>query len=168
MEPIRIQLTEADNAAACLLHLRPTLSFVGVWTALIAVGLVLYLGPGFPDPLPYLGMITAAAAGGALLSRLVLMPVLTPYNARAAFRESKALSEPQEMTWNDEGLAFAASTWTATPPWSQFLKWREGKSYYLLYSSRGSFRIVPKRAFKDETVRAAFERAIREKIARRV
>jgi hypothetical protein len=106
-----------------------------------------------------------AAAGGVLLAlRFVLNPLLVPIQARRLFRQTQALHETQDVTWDDDTLILKAATWSTSEKWTGHPKRKEGSDHFLLYINDLNFRLIPKRAFPDDASRADFARLFNEKI----
>ncbi|MDP4263665.1 MAG: YcxB family protein [Bacteroidota bacterium] len=62
------------------------------------------------------------------------------------------------------GMAKAGKGLNMTTPWRYFIKWRETKSFLLLYVTLNDAHIIPKRAFKNEGELENFRILIREHI----
>jgi YcxB-like protein len=130
--PIRIQLKEGDNVAACMMHAYGSWPYLFAWVIFGVVGYAVHLTDQAPEDVRFFGLLFAAVSGAIVVSRLVLTPLLLSWNARTA--------------------------------WSDYVKYRDGKNYILLYMNRMTFRVIPKRAFPDDASRADFEHTVREKI----
>jgi hypothetical protein len=111
-----------------------------------------------------IGLLVAAAACGAVAARLLITPAFVWWGARRLFRESKSLHEPYDVTWDERGTNLTATNWSTKTAWSDYLKYRDSKNYFLLYVNRACFHIIPKRAFSDDNSLEQFERAVRTNI----
>jgi hypothetical protein len=89
-----------------------------------------------------------------------------PYFTRRAFRQRKDLQRPCKFTPSESGLGFETEGAQGAKPWSDYLKWKEGKSAFLLYMSDGMYQVLPKRFFSSPDEVDAFREMVREKVAR--
>ncbi|HEY4146086.1 YcxB family protein [Pinirhizobacter sp.] len=71
------------------------------------------------------------------------------------------------MMVTSAGVAARTEQGNSVKPWSDYLKWKEGKSVFLLYLSDHMFQIVPKRFFAAHEDIDAFRNVIRQSIGAR-
>ncbi len=102
---------------------------------------------------------------------LLLVPVAAitvlfwvPYKCRRAYEQRKDLHRECTFTPSDEGLSFKSVDVEGKKAWSDYLKWKEGKSVFLLYMSDNLYQLVPKRFFATGADIDAF----RDTLSRRV
>ena len=74
------------------------------------------------------------------------------YTANKQFSNHKVMQLPHKLGWDDEGLHSTCEVSSGDTEWNALLKWREGKSVFLLYFSPESFLVIPKRALTGEVL----------------
>lgn len=92
--------------------------------------------------------------------------LVLPKRSHRIFHQQKGLQRTYTMQWDDEKLHIEGEREHASIPWSDFLKWREDRTFFLLYSSDVLLRPVPKRAFPDPKSISDFAQLLRDKIGR--
>lgn len=158
--------TADDLIAAQRLHLRPrpVLRVVGiVLLALACVAAVaMFVGPVAAD--------TPSVVKWALLASIAYFPilfaVLIPYRARRSFRQRKDLQRETSFAASEDGIHLQGENMQGTKPWSDYLKWKEGKRTFLVYLSDNMFHVVPKRFFDPESEVAGFRALLEQKVPR--
>lgn len=90
--------------------------------------------------------------------------VLIPQVAQKRFMQQKGLQRPCTLSWNEDTFSMESPTGVSHTPWLDFLKWREDEHLFLIYSTPGMFRIVPKRALGDSNEITAFRNLLQEHI----
>lgn len=68
-----------------------------------------------------------------------------PYRLRRTFKQRKDLRRECSFVATSEGLRFASQGVDEIKPWGDYLKWREGRTFLLLYVSDGRYQMIPKR-----------------------
>lgn len=94
----------------------------------------------------------------------VFLPLWVAYRVRRTYRQRKDLHLSFSITPSNEGMLFETEQGHATKPWSDYLKWKEGGSLFLLYLSDSMFQMVPKRLFTSPADVDAFRRMLKEKV----
>jgi YcxB-like protein len=166
-QPVLIRLEARDLVAASLLAVRRSTTYFLLVLAVGFAGYFASVSPYLTGYLQFVGLIVLAGVGGLLGGNFLIVRPLVWWNARKLFHESKVLQHPFEVSWNDKHVSFVATNWNETSAWSDFLKYREGQDYWLLYINSANFRIIPKRFFTDPAVRGDFERALSTNVARK-
>ena len=87
-----------------------------------------------------------------------------PYRCGREFAQRKDLRQQITFAPQESGLHITTAALSATKPWSDYLKWKEGRAVFLLYMSDRTFTVVPKRFF----VSSAEEQSFRELVSRNV
>jgi hypothetical protein len=124
---------------------------------------VLFLIFASPEQVFWAYFIFSAGAFLVLLS--VWMHFIgIPRGVRRRFQQRKALQRPYTVDWNDEKLTVDGEDVHAGIKWADFIRWREDGELILIYSSRMSFRILPKRTFPDQSSIAELSRLLQAKI----
>jgi hypothetical protein len=87
----------------------------------------------------------------ALLGFFLLYQYLyRPYLLARTFKNHPDLSAPFEMELSDQGMSITNLKGSALIPWTDYVKWLEGKELILLYRSYIMFQMIPKRLFATE------------------
>ena len=110
--------------------------------------------------------------GAALMSLpltiWVICPLINliamPFRARRLFLQTGNSADSFDVSWDAGSITFTSEAWMQKSRWSDFPKWRENIQLFMLYINAMSFRIVPKRAFKDATTLAEFSALMRAKV----
>lgn len=89
-----------------------------------------------------------------------------PRKVRKSFRQRKDLHRPCFYFPSDTGLGAETEGAAGVKPWTDYLKWKEGKSVLLLYMSDDMYQIIPKHFFPSDDDLAKFKDLLREKVAR--
>jgi len=155
---------QADElVAAQWVHMRPRALFAYLGLAIV-IGCLwalwsFFLGPPSPQ---------AGWAGWLLLAAVVyillMFFVYLPYRARRTYRQRKGIQRQLALSISDRGIYAENENGSATTPWGDFIKWKEGKSLFLLYLSDSSFLVVPKRFFSPETDTELFRKVLKDKV----
>lgn len=158
--------TTDDVAYASWVHLRPrrSLGVLGVVVMLLALVAVYLAFFGRPPESPGWSRWILVAA----LSCLVLMFGFgIPYISRRTYRQRKDLQRPCSFSPSDSGLCFSTEGASGIKPWTDYLKWKEGRDIFLLYLSDNLYQMIPKRFFESEDDLKAFREVIGKNIPRR-
>jgi hypothetical protein len=137
-----------DLVAATWVHLRPRRALAVICIFILAL-FVLALGFTFlvihrePKLLDWL--------------LLLLVPLMTifliiwvPHNCRRMYKQRKDLQRECVFTVSDNGLSFKSVDFEGKKPWSDYLKWKEGKLVFLIYMSDEVYQLVPKHFFATQ------------------
>jgi hypothetical protein len=146
---IHCQITEEDYIRAQYLHVRPRPVFLAagvlmVVAALTIIVLKLFVYPStMSQPAPY---VLFAVLVYLALRFFVIMPM----SAKRIYREQKTLHDPYEVEITEETIRFASRHGGSSAAWRQLHKYKVGKDFILLYPSRETFHMFPRRWFSDE------------------
>lgn len=162
---IKGTISPADLLSAQWVHLRPRRSFAVVGMVLIALsiwGCVIMFRPPMDQEL---------GAGrwflpGFLAYLAIWFAVLIPYRSRRSYRQRKDFQREITFSASDAGLSVQNENAQGTKPWSDYLKWKEGKQTFLLYLSDSMFQLVPKRFFATEAELAQFRALLENNVPR--
>lgn len=163
---ITVQLQEADYVSAVRLHRRWdtkmwSIVIGGVGCYLVAGLFMLIFAPAEQKFWAYVLFGTAIFLS-ALMAWMQIWGI--PRGVRQRFKQNKALARSYDIGWNDEKLTVDGDDLHAGIKWTDFIRWREDDSLFLIYSGRILFRIIPKRCFPDGAGIAEFSRLLSEKI----
>jgi hypothetical protein len=89
-----------------------------------------------------------------------------PYRSRRSYKQRKDLQRECTFDPSESGLGFRAENVQAVKPWSDYLKWKEGRSLFLIYMSDNLYQVIPKRFFASEGEVGAFRELVKAKVAR--
>ncbi|MGH8274673.1 MAG: YcxB family protein [Gammaproteobacteria bacterium] len=95
--------------------------------------------------------------------RLVAVPKI----AQKRFKQQKSLQRPYTLSWDDDTFTLQSETGISNTPWTDFLMWRESENLFVVYFTRGLFRIIPKRFFGEPDSASKFGQLLHEKIGAR-
>jgi len=68
---------------------------------------------------------------------------------------------------SDDGFTIQMENALVKKPWSDFLKWKEGKTLFVVYISDNMFQLVPKRFFSLPEDVTSFRNLLNAKVAAR-
>jgi hypothetical protein len=151
-------LTEQDAVAANLLWARryqlsrASLTFAG--SAGLVMALIWLARAHRPWP-EALAVAAGIAVGGALLIKLVSVIVnraYIPFCARRAYREQAGLHRPVEIVATPDILTVSQQDFFARMPWSELPRWCEDKRALLLFTTRLTFYVLPRREFDEDEI----------------
>ena len=155
--------TPNDLVSANWTHLRPR-RFIGM-TGLAIVALFCWalwfgLSDGATHDPPWMrfGLL------GVAIYLVVTFGIWLPYRTRRTFRQRKDLQRACSFVATREGLQFASDSVQGIKPWSDYLKWREGRAVLLLYVSDAQYQIIPKRFFEANEALSEFRTMLRNSI----
>jgi hypothetical protein len=74
------------------------------------------------------------------------------YSARKQFSGSPSAKLLINVEASEDGLHFKTDESDSSTTWRTFVKWRERKTVFVLFSSPVVFYVLPKRAFAPEQV----------------
>lgn len=86
------------------------------------------------------------------------------FNARRQFRNTPSAHGSITLEVQDAGLRFRSASTDASVLWEHYIKWIEGDSVFVLFSSPLIFVLIPKRAFDSDQLRQ-FKETLRQKIS---
>jgi hypothetical protein len=93
--------------------------------------------------------------------------VYAPYNLRRQYSQRKDLQRELAFVTSDAGLSIQTDHGAMSTPWQDYLKWKEGRTLFLLYLSDAMFQIVPKRFFASASDVDAFRDTLRSRVTNR-
>jgi hypothetical protein len=153
--------TPDDLLAAQWVHLRPRRSLAVAGIVLLVVYCVgvamMFVAPIAPAS-PWVQWVMLAM----LAYFPIVLGVMIPYRTRRSFRQRKDFQRETSYRASESGVSIENENLKGIKPWSDYLKWKEGRKVFLLYLSDNMFQIVPKRFFGTESELAGF-RALLEK-----
>jgi YcxB-like protein len=71
---------------------------------------------------------------------------LMPPRARRVFAQQKSFHAEYEVKWDAQTMELKTAKGSYNFPWSDFVRWAESKTTFLIYQSDNVFNFVPKRA----------------------
>jgi hypothetical protein len=135
-----------------------------LWLLIAIGGVVAILAVGSKWPNSYLGLAVVF-----FLMILLAVPItrwaLTVSGARKQFFAEPAASAAISLNVSTNGLCFRGMTYHGTPTWS-YIRWRESKNQFVLFTAPETCIIVPKRAFAPDQ-RNEFREYLRRYIPKR-
>ena len=151
-----------DLVAAQWLHVkpRPVYAIVGI-VLLVAASWGLWYSFSVPK-LRDKGWLLVGSLGF-----IAALAVWTRYRAVRTYGQLRAFHRELRLEPTDAGIFSESETGHGTTPWSDFLKWKEGGSLFLLYISDDIFQIVPKRFFSSEADISEFRGMLAAKVSQR-
>jgi len=153
-----------DLMTAQWVHVRPRRSFAVV--GILLLGLAVFV---WADSLVWRRQWLTNPMNWALPSVLAYLAfcafIWTPRKIRQSYCQRKDLHHDISMVVTNAGVASHTERGNSMKPWSDYLKWKEGKSVFLLYLSDQMFQMVPKRFFATHEDIDAFRSMVRHSIA---
>jgi hypothetical protein len=155
-----------DLMAAQWVHARPRRSLA--WVGILLLGLVVFaMADSFAGGRQSLTDPTIWILPGLLAYLAFIAFVWVPRKVRRSYSQRKDFRHEISMMVTSAGVAARTEQGNSVKPWSDYLKWKEGKSVFLLYLSDHMFQIVPKRFFAAHEDIDAFRNVIRQSIGAR-
>jgi hypothetical protein len=161
---IKGTFTPNDLASANWVHIRPrrslamvglvliALCFWALWFSFFGPMAAMSQWPGWAI-LAFFGYVGAWAA-------------FVPYKVRRTFLQRKDLQRECVFSPSEAGLGFNSLDAEVLKPWSDYLKWKEGKGAFLLYLSDSMYQLVPKRFFDSEAEVISFRETLKANVSR--
>ena len=151
---IKFQYTEKEYAKAVRKYLvfTDTVKKLDLGIAVIGVPCTLaYLFLSSFGWFSILLLVCAALFSGFIGFQYLYAPVLT-------FRKTPKFQEEYHLTFTEEGILFETATIHSEIKWDAYKKFWESEDCYYLEQELHIYTILPKRAFKGEPEKMAFER----------
>jgi len=148
--PFAFRVAEAQVVGAMRRHMLSRFGKgVGKWL-LILFAFVLAL-------LLIADMATRGAVSGEGIAFAAALPlvlaaawfVFVPMTARRQYRQSAALRDECQISWDDEAVEFRSSRGQARLPFAEFHDWSDAGEVIVLYQTEAYFNIVPKAPLGD-------------------
>lgn len=152
MIQVRGNILESDYVSAQYLHSRARRVFLAMGVVLLVLGLVITVSNFL------LWMDGSKSATDAAWFPLLVVVVLgyifvfRPWCFRWNYRKTPAMHEPISIDLGDGGMAYSSENGQGEIPWRLFIKWREGKKLFLIYSAPNLFHVVPKHLLPSDDV----------------
>lgn len=129
---------------------------------------------GFLFLLPGVGLVVFATDPHSKLATAIPLFVLAAiwamliwaapwWSARSQYLQQPRAQGPRTMTLDGSGVHWQWKGGQADVQWTNFIRFLESKSVFLLYTSPACFNIVPKRAFAPEETKS-FRDLLQEKV----
>jgi hypothetical protein len=153
LDPVRARGTfeVADHLAAQRLHyrlqgqqLRP------VFKVLLGFLAVAYLAAAISDIFFAQSWRGAAALIGVPLGMWLLLGVYLPYTVRKTFRQQARFVVPSEYEISPAEFHVKNEFAELRVPLDSFVRWRANRQMILLYWTKGTFQIIPRRFLENE------------------
>jgi YcxB-like protein len=161
---LNIQLTPEDYVKATFIHMRPRpfFKYLGYFMLLL---IVIVLPISIYEAAAHQKDIIVPA--GIILSLAFLawnFGITVPKRVRKIFKQQKALHTPYSFAITTESILIKSERGETNLTWDYFLKWKESKDLFLLYSSDVMFHMIPKRCFTSPDEAVQFRSLLLEKI----
>ena len=156
----------SDLLAAQWIHVRPRRSLAIAGILLLGVT-VFVMAASFVGHRQSLMDPKAWILPGILAYLAFIAFVWVPRKVRRSYAQRKDFQHEISMVVTSAGIEARTEQGYSVKPWRDYLKWKEGKSVFLLYLSDQLFQIVPKRFFAAggdiDTFRDLIRRSIHAK-----
>ena len=156
-----------DLKNANWLHLRPRRA-LAVFGIIIVIAILLSLWYTFFEGWLAEVQWVRWALLGAFAYFFALFGIVVPLKIGRTYRQRKDLQRPCTFAPSEAGLRIETEGSQGVKPWSDYLKWREGKSTFLLYLSDNMYQIIPKHFFSSTEEIDRFRDLVEAKVARKV
>jgi YcxB-like protein len=155
--------TIEDIKSAAWVHIRPRQSFAIMGLLLVASALSV-LGLAFFSGLATKSSWTFWVLVVALLYIVLFLCFGIPFNARRMYKQRKDLQRECTFSVSEEGLHFSTEGMAGTKPWTDYLRWKEGKDVILIYMSDDLYQMMPKRFFASDADMQAFREYLSQRV----
>ena len=85
----------------------------------------------------------------ALSFYLLFTRMITAYQAKKVYNKSPILSKEITLHISGKGVNQDKNNHEETLAWKYFSKWLENEKYYIIYTSRYQFNVIPKRVMDE-------------------
>jgi len=153
-----------DLMTAQWVHVRPRRSFAVVGILLLGLGVFIW-ADSFSGRRQWLTNPTNWILPGVFAYLAFMAFIWIPRKIRLSYNQRKDFRHEISMVVTNAGVASHTEQGNGMRPWSDYLKWKEGKSIFLLYLSDQMFQMVPKRFFATHEDIDAFRSIVRHSIA---
>jgi hypothetical protein len=86
----------------------------------------------------------------ALSFYLLFTRMITAYQAKKIYNKSPILSKEITLHISGKGIKEDKNNNDKTLDWKYFSKWIENEKYYIIYTSRYQFNVIPKRVMDEK------------------
>ncbi len=86
----------------------------------------------------------------ALSFYLLFTRMITAYQAKKIYNKSSILSKEVTLHISGKGIKEDKNNNDRTVEWKYFSKWIENEKYYIIYTSRYQFNVIPKRVMDEK------------------
>jgi len=152
-----------DLMAASRVHARPRRSFAVL--GILLLGLAVFVvadsflrhGQSLTDPMLWI-------LPGSLAYLAFMAFVWAPKRVRQSYRQRKDFQHEISMLITSAGIETRTEQGHVVKPWSDYLKWKEGNSIFLLYLSDHLFQMIPKHFFAANEDIDAFRDIVKQSV----
>jgi hypothetical protein len=165
---ICFQICEDDYIAALRLYRlqqwwKPLVGSLAAAVIVLAFGMLRRPQPtGLEGSVLFLCAVVGGVA--AYFTQTVCNFAWIQWKGRRVFRQQRVFDLLANLSWDEGGLHTHNDNGQYRHPWSDFIRWREGKRLFVLNLSDAVFLMVPKRAFPDSTTLDAFRELMKARI----
>jgi hypothetical protein len=173
---MRVALERRDYAAALLALWKTRIRIAVAAVPILALAgfartWIVFQGPSVPPHLhapsamwlwPLMLNLLPAIVLGAFL--LFLVFVYVPVRAGLFYSHQKRQPD-YDMSFDSEALSWKSAKGGGRLAWTSFLRWAETGDVFVLFRSKTTFQIIPKRAFANGADIAAFRDVLKKGIA---
>ncbi len=85
----------------------------------------------------------------ALSFYLLFTRMITAYQAKKVYNKSPILSKEITLHISGKGINHDKKNHDQTLEWKYFSKWLENEKYYIIYTSKYQFNVIPKRVMDE-------------------
>ena len=86
----------------------------------------------------------------ALSFYLLFTRMITAYQAKKVYKKSPILTKEVTLHISGKGIKEDKNNNDRTVEWKYFSKWIENEKYYIIYTSRYQFNVIPKRVMDEK------------------
>ena len=86
----------------------------------------------------------------ALSFYILFTRMITAYQAKKVYNKSAILSKEVTLHISGKGIKEDKNNNDKTLDWAYFTKWIENEKYYIIYTSRYQFNVIPKRVMDEK------------------
>lgn len=144
---MRVQILPEDYIAATRLPLRPRKSWAVIGVVLLMLATLVIVND-FWDVLRGKGHVWKDVGLTTIIAYFAgWYFVFIPVRVRRIYAQQRALHEPFEMTFDENGIFANNARADGKLPWEYIHRWRESETLFVLYQMDALFNILPKRCF---------------------
>lgn len=145
-----VQLTEDDYIKANFLHLRPRPAYKFAGYFVLFLALLVLLISGYRAAAFHEQLFVPTVLILSLFSLWYYFAVAFPKELKRIFGQLKERQEESFIEITDEGVSGKTAFGEETHHWNHLRKWKENKTYFIIYPADIVFIILPKRFFASQ------------------
>lgn len=89
----------------------------------------------------------------AIAFYILFIRMISDYQAKKLYHKSPSLSDEVTLHISGKGIKFNKNKEDTLLPWNNFQKWLKNDTFYLLYTNKHQFNVIPIRAMNEKQIK---------------